>query len=86
MYSCVYVCNFLDKGDTLSLLVQILLERVCVYIMWVCVCFLPIYSGHKVRWTYQPRSHRIFHLPSFCGACLNFSREKDSAIPFSRRP
>ena len=25
------------------------------------------------------RSHRIFHPPSFCGACLNFSREKDSA-------
>ena len=53
----------------------------------VCfVCFLPIHSGHQVRWTYQPGSHRIFHLPSFCGACLNFSREKDSAIPFPRRP
>ena len=26
------------------------------------------------------------HPPSFCGACLNFSREKDSAIPFPRRP
>ena len=32
------------------------------------------------------RSHRIFHPPSFCGACLNFSREKDLAIPFPRRP
>ena len=31
------------------------------------------------------RSHRIFH-PPFCGAGLYFSREKDSAIPFSRRP
>ena len=20
----------------------------------VCVCFLPIHSGHQVRWTYQP--------------------------------
>ena len=28
------------------------------------------------------RSHRTSHPPSFCGACLNFSREKDSAIPF----
>ena len=28
----------------------------------------------------------ISHPPSFCGACLNFSREKDSAIPFPRRP
>ena len=29
---------------------------------WVCnnscVCFLPIHSGHQVRWTYQPGSHR----------------------------
>ena len=49
-------------------------------------CFLPIHSGHQVRWTYQPGSHRIFHPPAFCGACLNFSREKDSAIPFIRRP
>ena len=24
----------------------------------VCVCFLPIHSGHEVRWTYQPGSHR----------------------------
>ena len=22
------------------------------------VCFLPIYSGHQVRWTHQPGSHR----------------------------
>ena len=40
----------------------------------VCVCFLPIHSG--LQWTYQPG----------CGACLNFSREKDSAVPFPRRP
>ena len=32
------------------------------------------------------RSHRIFRPPSFCGACLDFSRENDSAIPFPRRP
>ena len=31
------------------------------------------------------RSPRISHPPSFCGACLIFSREKDSAIPFPRR-
>ena len=24
----------------------------------VCVCFLSIHSGHQVRWTYQPGSHR----------------------------
>ena len=42
--------------------------------------------GRKVCWTYQPGSHRISHTPSFCGACLNFSREKDSAVPFPPRP
>ena len=56
----------------------------------VCVCFLPISSGHQVRWTCQPGSHRRkvtqdFSSTFFCGACLNFSREKDSAIPFPRR-
>ena len=25
---------------------------------YVCVCFPPIHSGHQVRWTYQPGSHR----------------------------
>ena len=48
--------------------------------MW----FLPIHSGHQVRWTYQPGSHRTSH-PPFSGGRLNFSREKDSAIPFPRR-
>ena len=24
----------------------------------MCVCFLPLHSGHQVRWTYQPGSHR----------------------------
>ena len=33
-----------------------------------------------------PGPHRIFHPPSFGGACLNFSRGKDSAVPFPRRP
>ena len=29
-------------------------SSVCVF----SVCFLPIHSGHQVRWTYQPGSHR----------------------------
>ena len=75
-----------DKGDTLSLLVQILLERVCVC---VCVCVYPIYSGRqtygRTSRRHTGRAHRISP-PSFCGACLNFYREKDSAVPFPRRP
>ena len=58
----------------------------------VCVCvFFPFildikFVGHTRRGHTGGRSHRIFHPPSFCGACLNFSREKDSVIPFPRRP
>ena len=60
--------------------------------VWVCVCFffafvLDIkFVGRTSRGHTGVRSHRIFHPPSFCGACLNFSREKDSAISFPRRP
>ena len=43
----------------------------------MCVYFLPNYSGHQVRWTYQPGSNRrkvtqdFIHLPSAVRA-LNF--------------
>ena len=58
----------------------------------VCVCvFFPFildikFVGRTSRGHTGGRSHRISHPPSFCGACLNFSREKDSAVPFPRRP
>ena len=58
----------------------------------VCVCvFFPFildikFVGRTSRGHTGGRSHGISHPPSFCGACLNFSREKDSAIPFPRRP
>ena len=51
--------------------------------------FFPIIldiNGRTSRGHTGGRSHRISHPPSFCGACLNFPREKDSAIPFPRRP
>ena len=56
----------------------------------VCVFFPSIldikFVGRTSRGHTGGRSHRIFNLPSFCGACLDFCREKDSAIPFPRRP
>ena len=57
----------------------------------VCVFFPFIldikFVGRTSRGHTGGRSHRISHPPSFCGTCLNFSREKDSAvIPFPRRP
>ena len=57
----------------------------------VCVCvFFPFildikFVGHTSRGHTGGRSHRISHPPSFCGASLNFSRERDSAFPFPRR-
>ena len=60
-----------------------------------CTCVLRVFFpfildvtfvGRTSRGHAGGRPHRILHPPSFCGACLNFSREKDSAIPFPRRP
>ena len=58
----------------------------------VCVCcvFFPFildiqFVGRTSRGHTGGRSHRISH-PPFCGACLDFSREKDSVVPFPRRP
>ena len=60
------------------------------YFSSVCVFFpfnLDIkFVGRTSRGHTGGRSHKIFHPPSFCGACFTFSREKDSAIPFPRRP
>ena len=60
--------------------------RQCVVL---CV-FFPFtvdikFVGRTSRGHTGGRSHRISHLSSFRGACLNFSREKDSVIPFPRR-
>ena len=58
----------------------------------ICLCvFFPSildikFVGRTSRGHTGGRSHRIFSPPSFCGACLDFCREKDSAIHFPRRP
>ena len=58
--------------------------------VFCCVFFPSIldikFVGRTSRGHTGGRSHRIFNTPSFCGACLAFCREKDSAIPFPRRP
>ena len=54
----------------------------------VCVCvFLPFildvkFVAYTSRGHTGGRSHRISNPSSFCGACLCFFREKDSAVPF----
>ena len=73
----------------------ILLDRhtrtVCCVV--VCVCVLSFHLFWTLGlWTYQPGPHRrkvtedFSSTSSFSGACLYFSREKDSAVPFLRRP
>ena len=68
-------------------------ERLLPWQFTICVCcvFFPFILdikaiGRTSRGHTGGRSHRISRPPSFCGACLYFSREKDSAIPFPRRP
>ena len=61
------------------------LKVVCVLCV-LCVFFPSIlhyfkFVGRTSRGRTGGRSHRISHPPSFCGECLNFSREKDSVIP-----
>ena len=42
--------------------------------------------GRTSRGHTGERSHIISYPPSFCGVSLYFSREKESAVPFPRRP
>ena len=78
-----------DENKTKIFLVH---NKIGLYSVCVCVCvFFPFildikFVGHTSRGHTGGRSHRIFHPPFFCGACLNFSREKDSAFPFPRQP
>ena len=51
----------------------------------VCVLSPDLLFLTPDLWTHQPGSHRISP-PCFCGGCLNFYREKGSAISFPRRP
>ena len=82
---CVAVRRALFEFDTLRFMMP---WRVECPTMCVCVFFPFILdiNGRTSRGHTGGRSHRISHPPSFCGACLNFSREKDSAILFPRRP
>ena len=51
----------------------------------VCLCACQA-CGRTSQGHTGGRSHMISHSLSFCGACLIFSCEKDSAVPFTRRP
>ena len=61
-----------------------MIRCVCVYVFFPFILDIK-FVGRTSRGHTGGRSHRISHPPSSCGACLNFSREKDSAISFPRR-
>ena len=79
-YDIKYVQNTKYSTTTAVLYGHVL----CLYkkkLASVCVCFLPIHSGHQVRWTYQPGSHRrkvtqdfLIHLPSAVRALIFVAR------------
>ena len=51
----------------------------------VCVFFFPFILDVKFVGS-TGQGHRISHPRSFCGACLYFSRMRDSAVAFPCRP
>ena len=57
----------------------------CVFVFFQFILDIK-FVGRTSRGHTGGRSNRIFHPPSFCGACLDFSREKISVTPFPRRP
>ena len=95
----IYMCCSQGDGSNTSVsrLSYLVLDTVlqlssCTLTVYgtMCVFFPSIldikFVGRTSRGHTGGRSHRIFNPPSFCGACLDFCREKDSAIPFPRRP
>ena len=82
MYACFFAMLLLTILSTTLIIVTT--------VLCVCVFFPSIldikFVGRTSRGHTGGRSHRIFNPPSSCGACLDFCREKDSAIPFPRRP
>ena len=72
------------RDHTLDVLYKLSQNRHNYY----CVCVFPSHSFWTSSSLDVPaghtggRPHRISRPPSFCGAYLDFSREKNSAIPF----
>ena len=82
--------NSIISGDAHRYTVHLPCRDTKTYSVLCVGVFFPFtldikFVGRTSRGHTGGTSHRISHPPSFCGACLNFSREKDSAIPFPRR-
>ena len=73
----------IEKSSGLQYSIMVIM-CLCVFVFFPFILDIK-FVGRTSRGHTGGRSHRISHPPSFCGACLNFSREKDSAMPFPRR-
>ena len=78
-----YFC-FVDRFTNCSLTGIYTPTGVCVRVFFPFVLDIKFVGRTSLGHT-RGRSHRIFHPPSFCGACLNFSLKNNSAIPLPRR-
>ena len=78
-----YIC-FADRFSNCSLTGIYTPTGVCVRVFFPFILDIK-FVERTSRGHTGGRSHRIFHPPSFCGACLNFSLKKNSAIPLPRR-
>ena len=77
--------NVGERPTVVLLLLLLIHTLVCVCVFFPSILDIK-FVGRTSRGHTGGRSHRISNPPSFCGACLDFCREKDSAIPFPRRP
>ena len=73
----VIICNLINIHTYI---------HVCVFVFFPFILDIKFVGRtSRGRGHTRGRSHRFSHPPSFCGACLTFSREKGSAISFPRR-
>ena len=56
--AALFVSPEQSQEDSPTLLRFWCTDQMTISVTSICVCFLPIHSGHQVRWTYQPGSHR----------------------------
>ena len=78
-----------DNNIVITLQQKSVASSKLIFFYVLCVCFLPIYSeppsSLDVPAGVTQEEGQTGFLILFCGACLYFSREKDSAVPFPRR-
>ena len=86
VYVMAHIHTYIHHTTNQNLFTQEVDNKWWSYCVCACVVYFhPIYSERQACGR-TSRGRTIFlHFP-FCVGCLNFYREKDSAVPFPRRP